>query len=681
MASTVTLVPGGAIVAAGIGLAVILQLAFHLALARILGPADYSLLAAQLTLVLMATPAAAALQAAVADEVDWRMSVEGIAAVGLVLRDTLWALSRRVTALFLALLPLGVVAAVLVDVRHPLPVVATLATIAGMLVFSLALGGLQGTRRFRRLSVAQCWFAGLKLLAGVGLGLLGLAAGGVMLGVAAAAWVTAAISARPLRDAWTQGKGLRSRPRRILRGFAGGPAVVLTLFAALSSMGVLVARLSFAPATAGAYAAVSFGAFSLLVGALTAVSFPYLRVGPARGQHDERRRLRRSLAAVAVLGALGTALLFAFPETILRLAFGAEYVFAAPWLGPLGIAMTLFALGNVYISHFLSLGQTQCAPPLAGLFAFELALFALFHSLPGDLIGVLITTAGLLVLGSELFDRRLRRSGQPAHRALRAEPFVPLRALEPVHLLADSDEEVTVVVPAFDEALRIESTLRDTVACMEGFGCPYEVLVVDDGSRDATREISEGVAHEIDTVRVVGYEKNMGKGHAIVEGARAARHGLVLFVDADLEVHPRQLQALYGVMQETVADVVIGSKVHSDSSVDYSRERHLMSWGYYAIVRLVFGLSVRDTQTGLKLFRKDVLDAVVPRMLVKRFAFDLEALVIAHRLGFRVVEAPVVVTRERDLTKVGWADALHAAWDTAAVWYRTYLRHYYDSWS
>ena len=418
---------------------------------------------------------------------------------------------------------------------------------------------------------------------------------------------------------------------------------------------------------------------SLLVVALTAISLSYPQAMPVRGQHEDRRRMRRSLAAVAVFGAFGTSILFAFPETILHLAFGAEYVFAGPWLGPLGIAMTLFALGNVYISHFLSLGQTQFALPLAGLLAFEIALFAFFHSAPGDLIGVLIATAGLLVLGSELFGRSLRGSGQLVHDSLGTEPFVPLRALERIHLLQDSDEEVTVVIPAFNEAPTIESTLRDTVACMEEFGCPYEVLLVDDGSRDSTRELSRAVAHEIDEVRVVGYENNMGKGHAIVEGARAAHHGLVLFVDADLEVHPRQLQALYGVMQETIADVVIGSKVHSDSTVDYSRERRLMSWSYYAIVRFFFGLPVRDTQTGLKLFRKDVLDTVAPRMLVKRFAFDLEALVISHRLGFRVVEAPVVVTRERDQQKIGWADALHTAWDTAAVWYRAYLRHYYDS--
>jgi len=656
----------------------VLQSVFHLALARILGPSEYSLLATLLTIVLIATPPTLALQAAVAREVAWRIDREGEAAAGVVLRETLQALIRRVTALFVLMIPLGFAGAILVDIQHPLPVIATLATIAGMLMFSLAWGGLQGMHRFGQLSAAQCWFAGLKLCAGVALGLLGFVSGGVMLGVAAAAWATALISALPLRRIWEQGRSLPSRPRRILRGFAGGPAVVLTLFAALSGMGVLVARLSFTPHTAGAFSAISFGAYSLLVIALAVTTVLFPRVATLRDPHSERHHLLGGLAAVAVLGAVGTAILFAFPETIVRLAFGSEYVFASPWLGPLGIAMTLFALGNVYIYHFLSLGQSQYTLLLAVLVVVQAVLYAFFHAVPGDLIGVLIASAVLLLIGSELFERSLRRRGLLRREIDTREPFVPLRTVEPIRNLADFEDEMTIVIPAYDEASRIGSTLRDTAACMDEFGCPYEILVIDDGSRDATRRVAEEVARELDNVRVIGYERNAGKGYAIVQGARAARGDLVLFLDADLEVHPRQLQILYRAMQEADADVVIGSKMHRSSRVDYPRKRQIMSWGYYAIVRFFFGLPVRDTQTGLKLFRGEVLDGVVPRMLVKRFAFDLEALVIAHRLGFRIVEAPVVVTRERDLPKIGVTDALHTGWDTAAVWYRTYLRRHYD---
>jgi O-antigen/teichoic acid export membrane protein len=676
--SSAALMRSGVIVAVGIGLATVLQAVFHLVLARILGPSEYSLLATLLTIVLIATPPTLALQAAVAREVAWRIESEGEAAGGVVLHETLSALNRRVAALFVLMVPLGVAGAILVDVQHPLPVIATVATVAGMLMLSLAWGGLQGTHRFGQLSAAQCWFAGLKLGAGAAIALIGFGSGAVMLGVAAAAWATALTSAIPLRRIWERGRSLPRRPRRILRGFAGGPAAVLALFAALSGMGVLVARISFTPHTAGAYAAISFGAYSLLVIALAVTTVLFPRVATLDDPRRERLHLLGGLAAVAVLGAIGTAILFAFPETIVRLAFGPKYVFASPWLGPLGIAMTLFALGNVYIYHFLSLGQSQFTLVLTILVVVQVVLYAFFHSTPDDLIGVLIASAGLLLIASELFERRLRRRGRLSREIRTREPFVPLHTAEPTRSIADFEGKVTIAIPAYDEASRIGSTLRDTAACMEELGCPYEILVVDDGSRDATRRVAEQAARELSHVRVIGYERNAGKGHAIVQGARAAQGELVLFLDADLEVHPRQLQVLYRAMQEAHADVVIGSKVHSDSRVDYPRKRRIMSWGYYAIVRLFFGLPVRDTQTGLKLFRGEVLDRVVPRMLVKRFAFDLEALVIAHRLGFRIVEAPVVVTRERDLPKIGWTDAIHTGWDTAAVWYRTYLRRHYD---
>jgi O-antigen/teichoic acid export membrane protein len=674
----VHLARGGLIVALGMCFAAALQAAFHLGVARLLGPADYSLLATLLTIVLIVTPAVLVLQAAVAREVAWRDDREGKAAVGIVLRDTLSALTRRLSAGVAIGMLFVVVGAAFIDSAYLLAGTATILTIAGMLMFALSLGGLQGTHRLSEVSAAQCLFGGLKLGAGIALALLGFAAGGVMLGVALAAWAAAAISAMPLRSVWAEGRSLRSRPRRILRGFTGGPAFALTLFAALSSAGILAARLSFEPHTAGAYAALSFGAYSLLVAGLTVTTVLFPRPAGQRDPRQERRRLLRGLMVVAALGAAGTVALFAFPETIVRLAFGPSYVFAAAWLGPLGIAMTLLALVNVYVHHFLSLGHSQFALPFTCLLAVQLALYAFFHSAPNDLTGVLVLTAVLLLGASEAFERRLRRHSRPFREVPEQELFVPLLTPDSARRLADSEDEVTVVIPAYDEASRIDPTLRGTVACMEGFGCPYEILVVDDGSRDATRRVSEEVARELDEIRVIGYRQNAGKGYAIVQGAKAARGKLVLFLDADLEVHPRQLQVLYETMQEAQADVVTGSKMHADSRVDYPRKRQVMSWGYYAIVRFFFGLPVRDTQTGLKLFRKEVLDGVVPRMLVKRFAFDLEALVIAHRLGFRVVEAPVVVTRERDLPKIGWRDAIHTAWDTAAVWYRAYLRRYYD---
>ena len=237
---------------------------------------------------------------------------------------------------------------------------------------------------------------------------------------------------------------------------------------------------------------------------------------------------------------------------------------------------------------------------------------------------------------------------------------------------------ISVVIPAFNEEERIASCLHETHEAMTKMEADFEIIVVDDGSFDETLSIARFAAEDLGGVRIISYAENLGKGYALVEGAKAAAGDLILFADADLEVHPRQLVLLYGVLIGLDADVVIGSKLHRASTIAYPPRRRLLTLGYYLLVRVLFRLPVHDTQTGLKLYRTEVLRRVAGRILVKRFAVDLEVLVNAHRLGYKIAEAPVVVTRERPFPRVGSADALHVARDTLAIWYRTYIRHWYD---
>lgn len=237
---------------------------------------------------------------------------------------------------------------------------------------------------------------------------------------------------------------------------------------------------------------------------------------------------------------------------------------------------------------------------------------------------------------------------------------------------------VSVVVPAFNEEALVVRTLRETVVALEGLGCRYEVVLVDDGSDDGTADLARTAADALPRVRVIGHEVNIGKGSALARGAFAAVGDLVVFLDADLEIHPRQIETLYDTFVRERADVVIGSKLHRDSRTDYPPGRRVLSLGYYALVRLLFRLPVHDTQTGLKLYRREVLVRVLPRLLVKRWAHDLELLVNVHRLGYRIVECPVIVTRVRPFPRIGAADVRNVALDTLAIWYRTYLRRWYD---
>jgi glycosyltransferase involved in cell wall biosynthesis len=241
--------------------------------------------------------------------------------------------------------------------------------------------------------------------------------------------------------------------------------------------------------------------------------------------------------------------------------------------------------------------------------------------------------------------------------------------------------KISVVMPAYNEARHIVSNLVEVVETLSKFQYDFEVVVVDDGSPDKTYlEAAKMLSLHPELVRVVHYQENRGKGNALMCGAAFARGRYVVFLDADMDLHPSQLPVLFGIMDATNADVVIGSKRHAASQVNYPRIRRLYSAVYYTLIKLLFGLPVKDTQTGLKVFRREVLERVFPKVLVKRFAFDIEVLANAHRLGYKIVDAPVTLTFQRGaFGRVNLHDAYKIFLDTLAIFYRMHILHYYDS--
>lgn len=239
--------------------------------------------------------------------------------------------------------------------------------------------------------------------------------------------------------------------------------------------------------------------------------------------------------------------------------------------------------------------------------------------------------------------------------------------------------KISVVMPAYNEARHIVSNLRETVDTLAAAQYDFEVIVVDDGSPDKTYlEAAKLLSSHPERVRVVHYAENQGKGNALMCGTWFARGQYIVFLDADMDLHPVQLPTLLGVMEAQEADVVIGSKRHPLSHVNYPRHRRLYSAVYYTLIRAMFGLPVKDTQTGLKVFKREVVDRVFPRILVKRFAFDVEVLANAHRLGYKIVDAPVTLTFQRAFGRIKLRDVCAILRDTLAIFYRMHVLHYYD---
>jgi len=240
------------------------------------------------------------------------------------------------------------------------------------------------------------------------------------------------------------------------------------------------------------------------------------------------------------------------------------------------------------------------------------------------------------------------------------------------------NKKITVIIPAYNEEKIIANTINETKRELESLDYYYEIIVIDDGSMDKTFDtVKNNFSFEKDKVRVEGYKLNLGKGNAVKYGTGFAVGDYILFMDADLDLHPRQLSRFLDEMEKTNADAVIGSKKAKNSKVIYSFKRRFLSNGYYYFIKILFGLPVRDTQTGFKLFKRVALKECINNVIVKRYAFDLELLIVLHKKGYKIVECPVEVTQSRSAGRIGQKDVFSVFKDTISIFNRLYFRKLY----
>ena len=246
--------------------------------------------------------------------------------------------------------------------------------------------------------------------------------------------------------------------------------------------------------------------------------------------------------------------------------------------------------------------------------------------------------------------------------------------------MKEAKGKISIIMPAYQEEARIVSSIEETAKTFDELGLSWEIIVIDDGSLDKTYERALCAQEKFPgKVMVKKNPYNLGKGRALKKAIHYVTGDYTFFLDSDLDIHPIQIQTLFDIMKLDDADVVIGSKFHPNSVVNYPWHRRIVSWTYYSLVKLFFGLPCRDTQTGLKLFKTEVLRNVFPRLLVKAFAFDIELLANIHRMGYKIADAPIVINPK---TKFGWIPpkAVYITLrDTLAVFYRMFILKYYDS--
>ncbi len=465
-----------------------------------------------------------------------------------------------------------------------------------------------------------------------------------------------------------------SEPLRLRWGETRWAALAFTGYWLLTAIDVIVARHWLAADASGWYAAAATGAQIALLapGAIAALTFPRLvgsdiprLVGPD-SRPNQRLMFALGSAAVVAIGFAAAVLVSIFATGTVKAFFGPSYAQAASIVGLLSFSGALLGLVTVLLHYHLTRGNrlvaTLCWPAIVVVVIGTI----IWHRSMTDIAVVMVVASSLACAGMLVIA--WGRAELPRDNLIEQANLA----------LLDAALDLTVVVPYYNPGHLLVPTIERLLSVLDASGASYEVIAVSDGSTDGSdRELDAALADRPRLTNVV-LAQNQGKGAALRVGLAKGRGRYLGFIDADGDLDPILLDSFQTMVRLYSPDIILGSKRHPLSEVEYPFLRRVYSWGYQQVVRLGFRLNIKDTQTGIKLVRRDVLSAVLPRMLEKRFAFDLELFVIARRLGYkRFLEAPIRL-RHQFTSTVSWRSVYRSLLDTMAIWYRLRILHYYD---
>jgi len=246
-------------------------------------------------------------------------------------------------------------------------------------------------------------------------------------------------------------------------------------------------------------------------------------------------------------------------------------------------------------------------------------------------------------------------------------------------IVDNSNPSISVVIPAFNEELRIADTIQKVYDYLQERYAAYEILVVDDGSTDATSKIVEALAKERNCLRLIRHSVNSGKGFAVKVGVLAALGNIIIMSDADLSTPMEETEKLLLYYEEGF-DFVIGSRSlkESDILVRQPWYRELMGRIFNLFVKLLVISDFRDTQCGFKMFRRDVAREVFSKCQVNQLCFDVEILFIAKKRGFSIKEVPIRWINSPDSKVKIFKDSLRMLIDLVIIRANSYRGFYSD---
>jgi len=242
--------------------------------------------------------------------------------------------------------------------------------------------------------------------------------------------------------------------------------------------------------------------------------------------------------------------------------------------------------------------------------------------------------------------------------------------------VSEANIGISIVLPVYNEEGTVASTLSSINESMESIALEYEILVVNDGSRDRTLERIMKEKDANPRIKVISYEKNRGKGHAIRAGILHSKGDVILFLDGDSEIQLHKINRY--LVQLKDHDILIGSKRHPLSTVEGAPfSRKILSSAFHIMVRVGTGVKVKDTQSGIKAGKGGVLRLIFQVMRINRFAFDVEFLAIATLLNLAIAEFPIQV-RYKNKSSLKVQDIAKMFVDLLVISYRCRIRRWYQ---
>jgi O-antigen/teichoic acid export membrane protein len=636
-----------------------LNFLFHVVISRMLGPAQYGALGAVLSAIAVLAVPLGAVQLAVTQAVVSGAGKKRLSLRGLTVKAMLCG--AGVTAAIWAFSPLidG-----FLNLKSPDAVLAICAWIPLAVVAAVLQGALLGELRFAPVAFASFFGGGALRLAGgavlvsAGFGLQGAMAATVI----GQAFTTASLLLVARREVFGRGR----QPTRISMRAATLSIAALAGYTTLTGIDVLLARHYLSPDAAGRYAAAAVaGHIALfLPGALVMVAFPRLAADAGAGA-GARKTLIETLCLVTGIGLAAVAVLATVPGLIVDVLCGPKFLAAASivWI----VALSSAILGIIgLLTYFHVARRSMAALSSWGGVALVSVLVSVMHRGMGAIAACMLAVSLSVLVAVSL------PALSAIVRAVRSDVDVAARSNGAIEL-PPAEIDLSLVIPFYNPGHRLAGHVRAVVDALQAEHVSFEVIAVSDGSTDGSPSTISG----IEQVRIVDLEVNQGKGAALRVGLAQGRGRYLGFIDGDGDIPAGQLSRYLAAIMAADPDVVFGSKIHPDSDVIYPPLRRLYSWGYRQLTRLLFRLPARDTQTGIKLIRRETLAAVLPKMLEKRFAFDLELLVVARRMGYQhFLELPVHIG-ERFTTTISSKAVWRTLLDTFAICYRLKVAHYY----